>query len=271
MDVTCSVEGCARVAQRKGWCSAHYQQQYRYGTTSLVGPQPKPCQACGKIFQPEYNRVVYCSDLCRRGEGTCVTCGKTFLIKKGASGKYCSRDCWYDSAEDRMAPCPICQTPFKSSAKTCSAKCGREYFRRNRPEQQRYCAQCGTLLVGKKKNTSYCSRSCFMYARGGLDRDNLERRMTDHGYIDVRVNGHWVAEHRYLMEQLLGRPLHRLETVHHINGDRSDNTVTDELVKFRSGNLELWSSVQPSGQRVADKVEYAVELLRLYRPDLLAT
>lgn len=267
---TCSVTGCTKGAKRKGWCDAHYQQQYRYGTTALVGPQPKQCLTCGETFQPKYNRVVYCSDLCRRGEGKCVTCGKPFLIKKGATGRYCSRDCWYDSAEDRMIPCPICQTPFKSSSKTCSPECGREYFQRNLPKRENYCAHCGTLLVDKKKNARYCSRSCFMYARGGLDRDDLERRATNHGYIQVKVDGKWVLEHRHVMAQLIGRPLLRTEEVHHVNGDRGDNTVNGPLVDFRSGNLELWSTSQPKGQRVADKVEYAVELLKLYRPDLLA-
>jgi hypothetical protein len=42
------------------------------------------------------------------------------------------------------------------------------------------------------------------------------------------------------------------------------------LQNFRSGNLELWSRWQPSGQRVADKVDYAIELLERYLPDALA-
>lgn len=34
-------------------------------------------------------------------------------------------------------------------------------------------------------------------------------------------------------------------------------------------NLELWSVSQPSGQRVADKVAWAKEILALYEPDAL--
>jgi HNH endonuclease len=64
-----------------------------------------------------------------------------------------------------------------------------------------------------------------------------------------------VLEHRAVMERALSRPLLRSEQVHHVNGVRSDN---------RPENLELWSTSQPSGQRVADKVRWARELLDLY-------
>lgn len=62
------------------------------------------------------------------------------------------------------------------------------------------------------------------------------------------------------MEAMLGRPLVRKETVHHKNGKRNDN---------RPENLELWTKAQPAGQRVADKVAFALEMLSLYAPDQL--
>ena len=44
-------------------------------------------------------------------------------------------------------------------------------------------------------------------------------------YKAIKVNGKKVDEHRYLMEQLLGRKLSRNEVVHHKNGDTRDNRI----------------------------------------------
>jgi len=68
-------------------------------------------------------------------------------------------------------------------------------------------------------------------------------------------------QHRLVMAVLLDRPLAPGESVHHKNGDRLDN---------RPANLELWSRRQPSGQRVADKLAFAYELLALYDPEAWA-
>jgi hypothetical protein len=98
-------------------------------------------------------------------------------------------------------------------------------------------------------------------------RDRARSYRTPEGYVLLPISKHdplysmavrkkrYVFEHRLVMARHIGRPLLPEESVHHINGVRDDN---------RLENLELWSSSHPSGQRVADKVKWAREILALY-------
>ncbi len=106
---------------------------------------------------------------------------------------------------------------------------------------------------------------------GLMRRPNGQGSISTTGYHIIRGDGNTRRlAHRVIMEELLGRPLVKGETVHHVNGQRADNTTTGQLDEnFRSGNLELWSTNQPPGQRVVDKVQFAVQMLRLYAPHLL--
>jgi len=70
------------------------------------------------------------------------------------------------------------------------------------------------------------------------------------GYRVITVDGRRYLEHRYMMECQLGRPLWPDEEVHHKNRIRDDNDPA---------NLELWTTAQPRGGRVADLVAFYVE------------
>ena len=115
-----------------------------------------------------------------------------------------------------------------------------------------------TLLSGQSQSCG-CLKALMTSLRrwnGGVTHNHGYKQITDPEHHRANSDG-YVLEHIVVMEKMIGRPLVDGETVHHKNGVRDDNAET---------NLELWSTSQPAGQRVVDKLQWAHEIIALYEP-----
>ena len=112
--------------------------------------------------------------------------------------------------------------------------------------------------IGESGSAELCSahyQRHLKYGKVFADRPILKRDglpyLDREGYIMHKKK----FQHRTIMEKKIGRLLKKTETVHHKNGDRADNRII---------NLELWSTAQPRGQRVSDKILFALEIIKTY-------
>ena len=135
----------------------------------------------------------------------------------------------------------------RNDCKSCKIS---RYKKTQEENKSRY-EQYGKDICGcgrkKVKRSSVC-RMCS-------DEKKRVWHTNTRGYVVSTHRGRQLLQHRVVMEQHLGRKLYDHENVHHKNGVRDDN---------RLENLELWSTSQPAGQRVEDKIIWAKNFLAQY-------
>jgi hypothetical protein len=120
------------------------------------------------------------------------------------------------------------------------------------------CPICGTVFPQRRDGRpETCSRSCGHQLRlrrnGGRSMNWKDGPVKISGYNKIWMPDHpradsrgRVLEHLIVMEESLGRTLRPNERVHHKNGVRDDNRIS---------NLELWIIKDPPGQRRDDLIE----------------
>lgn len=117
----------------------------------------------------------------------------------------------------------------------------------------RQCRQCGNEFL-TRHNSLTCSKKCSANYRWSRTTKN-ERNRTDvyvrpEGYVFIRdSDGKWIAEHRKIMADFIGRELNPSESVHHINGVRGDNNIDNLMLVSRSEHNILHKSEESSKRK----------------------
>lgn len=158
-----------------------------------------------------------------------------------------------DEGKIRKLKCVVCSVEFlkritpsdlkSGRGKVCSFVCKHllNGWNKSKPWVEKTCRRCGKDFMARPSEAArragvvFCSRAC-------QGSELKERKMSTDGYWIIHVpegtpnaeKGSCMKEHRFIMQEHLGRPLTSKEIVHHKNDNKLDNRLENLQVVTRA-------------------------------------
>ena len=206
---------------------------------------------------------------------TCEYCGRDYETFPSVKPRFCSSACAGAAKRSgEQVACAYCGTlfyrqPSRPDARYCSKSCARSAANRTdrNPSYSRDISGERNPMFGK--GLAGALNGMFGRKREQAPRWKGGREVRKDGYVliiapdnhpypayvDKRTGTKYILEHRWVMEQYLGRYLDPEEVVHHIDGNPSHNDIE---------NLQLFAS-QSEHIRVAHPNQRTGEQSHLWR------
>lgn len=260
---------------RKGWyCSRQCAGKGKYNAglnNRWIGDKAgvkvtRNCVVCGVsitrlISQSKADAEWACSN----------SCSATYEVRRRMEAGI-----WFQPRRKRtgdIIPCEVCGKDFyrrpsmiRSNTRFCSVACAN--VGQTKTPIEKVCQYCQKAFSVKPSQSmrKYCSRQCDANAKQytAIDRMHNGRhvRIDRKGYLWVWEPTHpknfrgWVSEHRFLMEQQIGRYLETREHVHHKNDIKDDNRLDNlEILDIKKHNSLTQHRAVAKRKSIKDELE----------------